>query len=137
MRDLSHRQPQPPRQRSWRQWPIGRVLAVASIWLVGCASKPLPVAEMAVSHAAVTQAANAGAAEFAPAEISAARDKMARAEVAMAAKDQTVALWLAEEALLDARLAEAKAEATRARRSADALQNSTRVLREEMSRQPK
>ena len=132
--------PHQPRLRSRHAWHTLRVLpviALASWWLAGCASKPLPVAEMAVSNAAVTQAANAGAAEFAPAELNAARDKLARANVAIAAKDPSTARWLADEALVDARLAEVKAEASRARKSAEAMQTSTRVLREEMNRQPK
>ena len=132
--------PHQPVLRSRNAWHTLRllpVIAVTAWWLAGCASKPMPVAEMAVSNAAVTQAANAGAAEFAPTELSAARDKLARANVAIAAKDPSTARWLADEALVDARLAEVKAEASRARKSADALQTSTRVLREEMSRQPK
>ncbi len=131
------RQPRQSHVGAWRALRPLPVIAIAGLWLVGCASNPPPTAEMAVSNAAVTQAANAGAAEFAPAELSAARDKLARANVAIAAKDPSTARWLAEEALVDARLAEVKAEASRARKSAEALQASTRVLRQEMNRQPK
>lgn len=131
------RQPHPSHFNAWQARSTLAVIALACLSLAGCASKPPPVAEMAVSNAAVAQAANAGAAEYAPAELSAARDKLARANVAIAAKDQTTARWLADEALVDARLAEAKSEASRARKSAEALQTSTRVLREEMSRQLK
>ncbi len=123
--------------QSWQSLFTIPLMAASVLGLGACASNPPPVAEMAVSTAAVTQAANAGAAEFAPAELSAARDKLARANVAISAKDHEAARWLADEALVDARLAEAKAEANRARKSAEALQTSTRVLREEMSRQPK
>lgn len=123
--------------RSVRVLAARHLIAVTSLCLVACATQPLPEAEMAVSTAAIAQAARAGAAEFAPAELSAARDKQARANVAIAAHDNTTARWLADEALVDARLAEAKAEASRARQSAEALQTSTRVLREEMSRQSK
>ncbi len=126
----------PSRPILWRAWAASPLIAITCLGLGACATPP-PTAEMAVSTAAVTQAANAGAAEFAAAELSAARDKLARANVALAANDTNTARWLADEALVDARLAEAKAEASRALKSAEAMQTSTRVLREEMSRQPK
>jgi hypothetical protein len=60
---------------------------------------------------------------------------MARAEQAVAAKEYERALVLAQQAQLDAQLAEAKAETVKSRKAADALVDASRALREEMSRQ--
>jgi hypothetical protein len=92
---------------------------------------------MAVATAAVAHAAAAGGSEFAPVEMRMARDKLQRANVAMTAKDHGTADTLAEQAQLDAQLAEAKAESARARKAADALNEGSRVLREELDRKPK
>ena len=63
-----------------------------------------------------------------------ARDKMARAHKAMASKDYDIALALSQQAQLDAQLADSKAEAAKAAKSATALAEASRVLREEMAR---
>jgi len=63
-----------------------------------------------------------------------ARDKLDRAEVAMAAKDYDRALSLAQEAQVDAKLAEVKADSSKARKAAAELQEDTRVLQEEIDR---
>jgi hypothetical protein len=116
--------------------PEPRALAVLAAVLVlgACASTPAPVAQMAVSNAALAHAVSAGSVEAAPTEMAMARDKMARANLALAAKDNDTALALAQEAQLDAQLAEAKTEAVKARSSAVALQEASRALHEEMGR---
>jgi Domain of unknown function (DUF4398) len=63
-----------------------------------------------------------------------ARAKLERAQAALAEKDNERALQLAQQSELDARLAEAKSRAGKARKTAEELQESNRVLREEMSR---
>lgn len=112
-------------------------LGGALMALVACASTPPPTAEVAVANAALAHAVAAGGPEFAPTEMSMAREKMGRAQQALAARDHPVALVLAQQVTLDAQLAEAKAESEKARRSAAALQEAARALREEMARQPK
>lgn len=113
-----------------------RTVAVAlGVAVLGaCASVPPPTDQMAVSTAAIAHANAAGAAELAPLEMSLARDKMVRAQSAVASKDNAAALTLAHEAQLDAQLAESKAESIKARRSAQAMQEASRALREEMTR---
>lgn len=117
----------------------GLWLAVAATaWLVGaCASTPPPTEQMAVANAAVTHAMNAGAQEAAPGDMRTARDKLERAKQAMANKENGLALNLAQQAQLDAQLAEAKAHADKARKAADAVQDGNSVLREEMNRKAK
>ncbi len=106
--------------------------------LIGCAaacSTPQPPNEQMRSAAAVvSHAAGSGGNEFAPQEMQSARNKLERANVAILSKDYPLALALSREAQVDARLAEAKAESSKARRVAEATQESNRVLREEIQR---
>lgn len=111
---------------------LGSALLVLA--LAGCATTPPPTEQMAVSNAALAHAVAAGSVELAPAEMAMARDKMSRANQSMANKDHDTALALAQQAQLDAQLAEAKAEAAKASKSVQALQDASRALREEMSR---
>jgi hypothetical protein len=109
-------------------------LLVGTLWMTGCATTPPPTAQLAVAASAITHAAAAGAAETAPVEMGQARDKLTRANAALAAKDNDTALALAQQAALDAQLAEAKGEAARSRKASEALGEAGRALREEMSR---
>ncbi len=115
------------------------VLCGAAVVLAaGCSSMKTPAtASVAVSNAAVDNAAGAGAAEFAPVEMASAREKMALANKAMAAKDYKLANQLAIQAQADAKLAQGKANSTKAQAAADALQDDVRVLREELERSSK
>lgn len=110
----------------------GIVLAAAVV--AGCASVPVPTEQIAVSKAAVANAVGAGGLEFAPAEMRTAQEKLDRANQAMAAEDYERARWLAEQAQVDAQLAVAKARSGKAQRAAYALQEDSRVLREELNR---
>jgi hypothetical protein len=113
------------------------LVAVASLLMAACASTPAPTEQVAVSTAALANATSAGGGEIAPAEMGMARDKMGRANVAMTSKEYDRAQMLAAEAQVDAQLAGAKARSSKARKAADELQESIRVLREEMDRKPK
>jgi hypothetical protein len=105
--------------------------------LAACASQKTPaVADVAVSRSAVESATSAGAAELAPDEMQSARDKLMRANQALAAKDYRTAQDLATQASADAKLAQSKANSAKATNAANELQESIRVLREELSRQP-
>jgi hypothetical protein len=110
----------------------GMGLAVAV--MAGCASVPAPTEQIAVSKAAVANAVGAGGPEFAPAEMRTAQEKLDRADQAMAVQDYERARWLAEQAQVDAQLAVAKARSAKAQQAANALQEDTRVLREELNR---
>lgn len=110
---------------------------VAAIFMAGCASTPptpAPVELMAVSKSAISSAISAGGNEFAPLQVKSAMDKMDSADKAMADKNYALARRLAEQAQVDAKLAEATARAGKARKSADELQESNRVLRKEIDR---
>jgi hypothetical protein len=110
--------------------------AAVVLTLAACAStnKAPAVADVAVSKNAVENAVSAGAADLAPAEINMAREKMMRANAALAAKDYALARDLATQAQADAKLAQSKANSTKATAAAAALDADLRVLRDEVNR---
>ena len=106
----------------------------AALLLAACASTPAPTEQMALSRAAVSNATSAGGNEFAPLQLKSAIDKMDAAERAMTAKDYVRARQLAEQVQVDAQLAEATARSAQAQKAADALQEDSRILRQEIDR---
>ncbi len=112
---------------------IGVTVAVA-IFMAGCASTPAPIEQMAISRAAVSNASSAGGNEFAPLQLKSAMEKMDGAERAMTEKKYDQARQLAEQAQVDAQLAEATARSAKAQKAADAVQEDSRVLRQEIDR---
>ena len=110
------------------------ITAACALLAAGCASTPVPNAELAVSIAALSHATAAGAPELAPLEMRMAREKLERAQLAMGQRDYDGARMLALESQADAQLAESKTEAIKARKAADESQAASRALREEMNR---
>jgi multidrug efflux pump subunit AcrA (membrane-fusion protein) len=110
------------------------LLGALVLSLSACAGVPVPTEQMNASNAALARAVSAGSPELAPAETTAARDKMNRGQSAIDAKDNERALQLAQQAEVDAQLAEARAGAVKARRASEAMLESNRVLRDEMNR---
>lgn len=122
---------------------MGNVLKISAITICslavvlgsGCSSLKTPAtADVAVSKAAVDNAAGAGGTEFAPMEMQSAREKLVLANAAMKAKDYKLASDLANQAQVDAKLAQSKASSAKAQTAADALQDDIRVMREELYR---
>jgi len=110
------------------------VSAAVALGLAGCASTPIPNEKIAVAKAQVQRAEQSGAPEFAPVEMAAARDKLARAEKAAADREAVPANLLAEQADVDARLAEATAQQQRAHKAAMEFDASMQALRNESMR---
>jgi hypothetical protein len=114
------------------------LLAIGAAGLVlvtGCSSLETPAtADVAVSRNAVDNAAGAGAATLAPDELGSARRKLALANQALANKDYKTAQDLAMQAQADAKLAQSKANSTKATEASDALNEDIRVMREELNR---
>jgi hypothetical protein len=122
--------------KSYQMYRIGIAVA-ATIFVAGCASTPStpgPVEQMAVSRAAISNANSAGGNEFAPLQFTSAMEKMDRAERAMTDKNYALARQLAEQAQVDAQLAGATARSAKAKKAADALQEDSRVLHQEIDR---
>lgn len=107
----------------------------AAITLVACASTPSPTAEYAVAKTALDSAISAGGAEFAPVELKTAQDKADQANRAITKNENLQAKRLAEQAAVDAKLAETKALAGKAEKSLKDADTSQRALKEEIQRQ--
>ena len=116
---------------------ITALLATTTLLAAGCASLPAPTEQIAVSRAAVSSAVSSGGNEYAPLLLKSAVDKMAGAERAMTDKDYLHARRWAEQAQLDAKLAETTADYGKAQKAVDNSQESNRVLREEIDRTAK
>jgi len=103
--------------------------------LAACASSnPLADEKIAVAKASVQRAEGSGAPELAPVELAAARDKLARAEQANTARNLLPATQLAEQANVDAELAEATAQQQRSHKAAMEFDTSMETLRQESMR---
>ena len=110
------------------------VAAFAILSVSGCASTgDMPREQMAVARAAVDRAAGPAGAD-APIEVSEARSKLERATAAVARKDYDEARRLAEQAEVDANLAEAKSHSVRSSRALQEVREGIRQLREEIAR---
>ena len=112
------------------------VAAVATtlVALAAYAASPLADEKIAVAKASVQRAEASGAPEFAPLEMASARDKLVRAEKANADRHLLPAAQLAEQADLDAQLAEATAQQARSHKAATEFDVSMQALRTESLR---
>lgn len=108
------------------------MVTASTLGLNGCASGPPPRQEMAVADFAVNEAEEAEASRYAPVDLRSARNKLGAAERAMAEGDYVEARRLAEQALVDAQLAEAKARTATQLRNVEALRQSVETLRNEL-----
>ena len=116
---------------------MGKLLGAALLLSLGACANPEKIpaaADVAVARNAVDNASGSGAAELAPAEMASARDKMARAAQALHERNYVLAQDLATEAQADAKLAQSKANSSKASAAAEALQDDIRVLRDEVDR---
>lgn len=130
--------PHPLRSTQRHRLPAaGLVAGLATLALLGaCASPPAPVEQLAVAEAAVQRASTANTQEGAPTELRVATDKLVAARSALAAGDRDRARQLAEQAEVDAQVAEIHGKARRSAAAARETQDAARVLREEMDRKP-
>ncbi len=113
----------------------GLALGAAVTWgLSACASTPIPYEKIAVAKASLQRAEQSGAPELAPVELATARDKLSRAEKAVADHDAEPATRLAEQANVDAQLAEATAGQQKSHKAATEFDASMQALRQEAMR---
>jgi septal ring factor EnvC (AmiA/AmiB activator) len=102
--------------------------------IVACASAPMPVDKLAVAKSSVDRAEQAQAAQYAQVELSTARNKLAAAQAAADKHDADVAARLADQADVDAQLAEYTARAKQQQQLVDQMDASLRDLRNETLR---
>ena len=102
--------------------------------LGACASVPPPESQMGKADLALRKAEQADAAHFAPLEMRTARTKLEAARAAMQDKENLEARRLAEQAKLDAILAEATAQTAQRREATDTIRADIEALRAEAER---
>ncbi|MGH8659285.1 MAG: DUF4398 domain-containing protein [Gammaproteobacteria bacterium] len=96
--------------------------------LVGCASGPPPTDALSTAEVAINRATEAQAASYAPRELQPALEKLELAKRSIAAEHYEEAQRLAEQAWVDARLAEALALSQAARQGVQEVQETTDTL---------
>jgi hypothetical protein len=109
-------------------------MGVTAFALAACATSPVADEKIAVAKASVQRAEGSGAPQYAPLELATARDKLSRAEKANADRDMLPAAQLAEQANVDAELAEADAQQQRSHQAALEFDASMQALRQESMR---
>jgi hypothetical protein len=109
-------------------------LLALSLLLGACASLPPPTAQLAVSTAAVAHAQAATGQTGPTPGLALARDKLQRANQALAEKDHLTASRLAEQAQLDALVAESRADTAKAQLAAQDAQAANQALADELAR---
>jgi hypothetical protein len=116
--------------RSWVAVP----LLLGGLVISGCSGAKPPLGTLSQAELAVQQADQSTASVYAPLELQTARDQLGEAKRAMAAEEYEEARRFADQALVNAQLAEAKAGAGKARTAAEELRKSIKTLRGELER---
>ena len=109
------------------------LVAAGGLALNGCAADA-PRQLMAQADYAVQDASEPGVREHAPAEVALAREKYQRAKRAMEEEEYVEARRLAEQAIADARLAQAKARSQRSQQAVQELMEAIDSLQQEINR---
>ncbi|MFF7109008.1 DUF4398 domain-containing protein [Pseudomonas sichuanensis] len=98
----------------------------------GCASVTAPNEQIELARSAVNRAVAAEATQYAPLEMRAAQDKMSALDRALGEKKFEQARTLAEGASADARVAERKAQALKAKEQLEVARKGIEVLKQEI-----
>jgi hypothetical protein len=102
--------------------------------IVACASTPMPVEKLAIAKSSLERAEQAQAAQFAQVELNSARNKYAAAQAAVDKHEAEVAARLADQADVDAQLAESTARAKQQELLVNDMEAGLRDLRDETLR---
>jgi regulator of replication initiation timing len=102
--------------------------------VTGCSAARPPVAQIAQADLAVRQATESKAATHASSEFRVAQEKMVEANRAMAAEEYELARRLAEQAVIDAQLAQARANAAEAQKNVQEVRSMITALQSEAER---
>jgi hypothetical protein len=112
-----------------QRWIVGPLL-YGALGVSACATAQPPVASLSRAELAVRQASESNASQYAPIELQSAKEKLGEARLALDTYEYERAHRLAEQALADARLAEARAEVESSRQTARDLRLSIETLRD-------
>jgi hypothetical protein len=109
-------------------------VAMGIMLMVGCAAKVVPVENISSAEMAIKEAESSNATVNAPLELKLATEKLSQAKAAMQKEEFEEARRLADESLLDAKLAEAKSRSEKAKKATQELRDSIQTLRQEIER---
>jgi hypothetical protein len=121
------------REARLRPWMVVPLLC-GGLVISGCSAGKPPLGTLSQAELAVQQADKSTASVFAPLELQVARDQLTEAKRAMAVEEYEEARRFADQALVNAQLAEAKAGAGKARSAAEELHKSVQTLQSELER---
>lgn len=107
---------------------------VGSLFAIGCAAKVAPIEDISRAEMAIKEAQESNGEMYAPLELRLAEDKFSQAKKAMAEEEYDTAKRFADEALMDAKLAEAKSLSAKARKLSKEMSDSIETLRREIQR---
>lgn len=119
--------------------PVQRFLIAAcpALLLAGCAGEAeKPTEDMTRATTLISQAEKAGAQQYAAAELQQARDKLSAANKAVEDGKEDTAKRLAQQAAVDAELANARTATGQAQRAAEEVSKGTSTLQQEADRNP-
>ena len=119
-------------------WPALTILIAGIIpFMVGCASKVAPVENITSAEMAIMVAQESNASVHAPLELKIAADKLKQAKAAMELEEFDKAQRLADEATVDAQLAEARSRSEKSKKVAQEIRDNIETLRHEIERSQK
>lgn len=107
-------------------------LVITVCLLTACASTPPPTDTITRAKVSLDEAEEAGSRDHAPLELRNARKKLQEAQAAFGQEEYKRAKRLAEQAQVDAQLAEQKALSAKAQDSVEEIQDHMRLLRKEL-----
>lgn len=107
---------------------------ISFLSLAGACAGIAPMEKMVKLESSIANARQAEAIVYSPLELKFAEDKYQMAQAAIEDKKYDEARQLADEALLDAKLAEVKARSVRAEKEAQEMRESIETLRSEINR---
>lgn len=111
------------------------MLSLALFGLTACGTKIAPPdSQLSQATSSISQAESLGAYESAPIELKSARDKLNQAKQALQIEDYLTAQRLAEQAIVDANLAQAKARTAKSQKTVEEIKEGIRTLQEEVDR---
>jgi hypothetical protein len=110
------------------------ILCGVAFGIVACASAPAPIEKLTIAKTSIERAEQAQAAQFAQVELNSARVKYAAAQAAADEHDAEVAARMADQADVDAQLAESTARARQQEQLVTEMDASLRDLRDETLR---
>jgi len=117
--------------KSRPRWRRLILIPAVTITLTGCAGVSPPLDTVSTAEMALNRALSAQAARYAPLEVRLAQEKLDRAKSAVHVEEYEEARRQAEQAEVDARLAEAKALSERARQHGEEVEQTMDTLKKE------